>query len=150
MPVMSCTENDKPGYKYGEGGRCYTYSPDDEDSRKEAKRKAIIQGAAIASQTGEKLNIEKADYEDLIEDDDSYEEANNLEFEINDNFKTDDNNFQEVLEDTLKFPNSEIEKNIPSSSDLSSDLKKISINLGEVHEENIDYKNNYDNWNQGN
>jgi hypothetical protein len=78
--------------------------------------------------------------EDLIEDDESYEEANNLEFEINDNFKADDNNFQEVLEDTLKFPNSEIEKNIPSSSDLSSDLKKISINLGEVHEENIDYK----------
>ena len=78
--------------------------------------------------------------EDLIEDDDSYEEANNLEFEINNNFKGDDNNFQEVLEDTLKFPNSEIEKNIPSSSDLSSDLKKISINLGEVYEENIDYK----------
>ena len=74
--------------------------------------------------------------EDLIEDDESYEEANNLEFEINDNFKADDNNFQEVLEDTLKFPNSEIEKNIPSSSDL----KKISINLGEAHEENIDYK----------
>ena len=74
--------------------------------------------------------------EDLIEDDHSYEEANNLEFEINDNFKADDNNFQEVLEDTLKFPNSEIEKNIPSSSDL----KKISINLGEAHEENIDYK----------
>ena len=71
--------------------------------------------------------------EDLIEDDDSYEEAN---FEIDDKFKTDDNNFQEVLEDILKFPNSEIEKNIPSSSDL----KKISINLGEVHEENIDYK----------
>ena len=74
--------------------------------------------------------------EDLIEDDDSYEEANNLEFEINDNFKADENNFQEELEDTFKFPNSEIEKNIPSSSDL----KKISINLGEAHEENIDYK----------
>ena len=74
--------------------------------------------------------------EDLIEDDHSYEEANNLEFEINDNFKADENNFQEELEDTFKFPNSEIEKNIPSSSDL----KKISINLGEVHEENIDYK----------
>lgn len=78
--------------------------------------------------------------EDLIEDDDSYEEANNLEFEIDDKFKTDDNNFQEVLEDILNFPNCEIEKNIPSSSDLSSDLKKISINLGEVREENIDYK----------
>ena len=47
MPVMSCRIDDKPGYKYGEEGHCYTYTAGDERSRKAAKRKAMAQGAAI-------------------------------------------------------------------------------------------------------
>ena len=47
MPVMACQMNDKSGYKYGEGGACYTYAGGNERSRKAAKRKAMMQGAAI-------------------------------------------------------------------------------------------------------
>ena len=65
MPIMNCTIGDKPGYKYGESGHCYTYTKDDENSRKEAKKKAILQGVAIE---GGNPHLEKADYEDLVED----------------------------------------------------------------------------------
>lgn len=64
MPIMSCSSDGKPGYKYGESGHCYTYSEGDENARKNAKRKAIIQGVAIE---GGKPHLEKADYEDLID-----------------------------------------------------------------------------------
>lgn len=47
MPVQDCKADGKPGYRWGEAGKCYTYTPDDEASRKEAKRKAHLQGAAI-------------------------------------------------------------------------------------------------------
>ena len=47
MPVHSCHENGKPGYKFGDSGKCYTYSVGDEHGRKEAHRKAVMQGVAI-------------------------------------------------------------------------------------------------------
>lgn len=47
MPVMACRKEGKPGYKYGESGFCYTYVAGNEASRKRAKRKAFIQGAAV-------------------------------------------------------------------------------------------------------
>ena len=53
MPVRPCTENERPGYKYGEDGFCYTYTSGDEAGRKEAKRKAHIQGAAIKESSEE-------------------------------------------------------------------------------------------------
>ena len=65
MPVMSCTVGEKNGYKYGESGHCYTYNKDDEPGRKEAKRKAILQGTAIAHNSGEKLELSKSDLEDI-------------------------------------------------------------------------------------
>jgi hypothetical protein len=49
MPVQPCQEDGKPGYKYGEQGYCYTYTPGNETERKEAKRKAYLQGTAIES-----------------------------------------------------------------------------------------------------
>lgn len=55
MPVKGCTLKGKPGYQYGDAGHCYTYTPGSEEERKEAKRKAYIQGAAIAAQTGETM-----------------------------------------------------------------------------------------------
>lgn len=54
---MVCKENGKPGFKYGEEGKCYTYPPGSESGRNSAKRKAIMQGSAIAESTDEKLMV---------------------------------------------------------------------------------------------
>jgi hypothetical protein len=59
MPVQACTRDGKSGYRYGESGHCYVYDAGDESGRKEAKRLAYVQGAAITAQTGEKLKEEK-------------------------------------------------------------------------------------------
>lgn len=47
MPVMPCRKDGKPGYKWGENGFCYTYTPGNERSRQAAIRKAQRQGRAI-------------------------------------------------------------------------------------------------------
>lgn len=47
MPVMKCTKDKKPGWKWGESGRCYVYTSGNEASSSRAKRKARVQGAAI-------------------------------------------------------------------------------------------------------
>lgn len=47
MPVERAEENGKPGFRYGDGGKIYTYTPGNEDSMNEAKRKAHVQGYAI-------------------------------------------------------------------------------------------------------
>ncbi len=48
MPVLPCSENNKPGFKWGEGGnKCYTYTPNDKGSRERARKKTIKQGVAI-------------------------------------------------------------------------------------------------------
>jgi hypothetical protein len=46
MPVHPCHENGKPGYQWGGHGKCYTYTPGNEASRKRAKAKAESQGQA--------------------------------------------------------------------------------------------------------
>lgn len=46
MPIQSCSLNGKPGYKYGQSGKCYTYNPNDEGSKKKARNKARKQGVA--------------------------------------------------------------------------------------------------------
>ena len=65
---MECSVGEKPGYKYGESGKCYIYTANDESSRKNAKRKAILQGTAIAQSTGEKLDITKEDIDEVCKD----------------------------------------------------------------------------------
>ena len=57
MPVQVCTSNGQPGFRYGKSGACYTYKAGSESGRKAAKRKSILQGAAIAQSTGEKLIV---------------------------------------------------------------------------------------------
>jgi hypothetical protein len=57
LPVMECSVGDRPGYKYGASGHCYDYDPNDEDARKEAKRKAYVQGAAIEGNGGKSMSI---------------------------------------------------------------------------------------------
>ena len=47
MPVKSCEDNGNDGFKWGDEGKCYTYSPNNEGSRRNAKKSANIQGLAI-------------------------------------------------------------------------------------------------------
>lgn len=63
MPVRECQENDKPGYKWGEQGKCYTYNPNNEGQRRKAKQSATIQGYAIGDFAGLKVSF---DYDDTL------------------------------------------------------------------------------------
>ena len=58
MPVQSCRDGGKPGYRWGESGKCYVYTPNNEASRKAARAKAARQGRAIQVN---KDSIDKAD-----------------------------------------------------------------------------------------
>jgi len=55
MPVQECQLENEPGYKWGDEGKCYTYSPNNEGQRRNAKKKAITQGYA----TGEYAEVGK-------------------------------------------------------------------------------------------
>lgn len=55
MPIQSCSDDDKPGFKWGDGGKCYTYTPGDEQSKMDARKKALAQGIAIGD-----IDIERA------------------------------------------------------------------------------------------
>jgi hypothetical protein len=46
MPVHECQEEGKPGYQWGGHGKCYTYTPGNEQSRAAAHSKAVAQGQA--------------------------------------------------------------------------------------------------------
>lgn len=46
MPLKKCSSGGKPGFKWGDTGKCYTYTAGDDASRKAAKVKAIKQGLA--------------------------------------------------------------------------------------------------------
>ena len=46
MPVKTCEDDGRPGYRWGSKGKCYTYETGDEAGRKKAKEKAHLQGAA--------------------------------------------------------------------------------------------------------
>lgn len=69
MPLKECESNGRPGYKWGDNGKCYTYDPGDEKSRNEAKRRAYIQGYAIEGNKIEKDDANESDVDELsIED----------------------------------------------------------------------------------
>lgn len=63
MPVRECQENDKPGYKWGEQGKCYTYNPNNEGQRRKAKQYATIQGYAVGDFAGLRISF---DYDDTL------------------------------------------------------------------------------------
>lgn len=56
MPTEDCQKDGKPGRRYGPEGYCYTYTPGNEKERKEAERKAILQGVAIEKRRGGELH----------------------------------------------------------------------------------------------
>lgn len=47
MPIKHCKKDGRPGYKWGDEGKCYTYTPGNKRSREAAKKKAREQGEAI-------------------------------------------------------------------------------------------------------
>lgn len=61
MPLKRCNEDGKPGWKWGDRGKCYTYPPGDPKAEKEAKSKAVKQAFAIG---GGKLPLEGISEED--------------------------------------------------------------------------------------
>jgi hypothetical protein len=60
MPVKKCSTDGRPGWKWGDAGRCYTYEPGSEKASVNAKKKAIAQGIAIEGPEGiEDLDLDK-------------------------------------------------------------------------------------------
>lgn len=47
MPIKRCSINGKPGFKWGDMGKCYTYDPDSLSEKQKARKKALKQGIAI-------------------------------------------------------------------------------------------------------
>jgi hypothetical protein len=47
MPLKRCSSDSKPGWKWGDSGKCYTYTKGSDASEKKAKRKALNQGIAM-------------------------------------------------------------------------------------------------------
>ena len=64
MPVKSCQIDNKPGYKWGDQGKCYEYNPNDDASKADAKKKAIGQGVAIGDleAIGAQIQAMKGEY----------------------------------------------------------------------------------------
>ena len=60
MPVKDCRDGGKPGYRWGDSGKCYTYTQGNEQSRKRARDKAIKQGRAIQVNKSELSNLLKS------------------------------------------------------------------------------------------
>lgn len=47
MPVQTCQQKGKPGYKWGQQGKCYTYTKGNRTSEANALAKASLQGRAV-------------------------------------------------------------------------------------------------------
>lgn len=47
MPIQPCNKDGKPGFRWGQSGACYTYTPGNNAARKAARAKAARQGRAV-------------------------------------------------------------------------------------------------------
>ncbi|HZO69404.1 MAG TPA: HK97 family phage prohead protease [Kribbellaceae bacterium] len=52
MPLKRCETDGRPGWKWGDEGKCYPYSKGDESSEKAARKKALAQAAAMGEFEG--------------------------------------------------------------------------------------------------
>lgn len=52
MPLKRCQDGGRPGWQYGDSGKCYTYAPGDAQSEAAAKLKAAKQAIAISRESG--------------------------------------------------------------------------------------------------
>lgn len=68
MPIKECQLEGKSGLKWGDEGKCYTYTPNNEGSRLRAKKRAIAQGIAIGDFQGEGLKVSFDYHETLTTD----------------------------------------------------------------------------------
>jgi hypothetical protein len=68
MPVKECQSEGKSGLKWGGRGKCYTYTPNNEGSRRKAKKSAIAQGIAIGDIKLEGLRVSFDYHETLTTD----------------------------------------------------------------------------------
>ncbi len=67
MPIANCQEGGKPGYKYGESGKCYTYTAGNEAGKMAARKAAIRQGMATEPDKFKKSEVlYKNDDEQLV------------------------------------------------------------------------------------
>ena len=73
MPVKQCELDNKPGFKWGDEGTCYTY--DDQVSKNIARNKAIRQGQAIEISQLFVNNKVSFDYDDTLTREDIQEKA---------------------------------------------------------------------------
>ena len=58
MPIQPCSDGSNPGFKWGDSGKCYIYTPNDDKSRIEARKKALAQGIAIGDIDTKTVNKE--------------------------------------------------------------------------------------------
>jgi hypothetical protein len=55
MPIRECQEGGRPGFRWGNASKCWTYDPNSDASRERARRECLEQGRAIeASQRRER------------------------------------------------------------------------------------------------
>jgi HK97 family phage prohead protease len=52
MPLQRCETDGRPGWKWGDEGKCYPYTKGDESSEKAARKKAMAQAAAMGEFEG--------------------------------------------------------------------------------------------------
>ena len=52
MPIQECQVEGKPGFKWGNSGKCYTYDKDSDASKKTARKECMRQGVVIMSSEG--------------------------------------------------------------------------------------------------
>lgn len=52
MPLKRCQTEDRPGWKWGDAGKCYVYAAGDEASETAARKKALAQAAAMGEFPG--------------------------------------------------------------------------------------------------
>ena len=60
MPVQTCQSNNRPGFKFGPSGKCFTYRSNDASGRAQARARAEVQGRAIRAAGGKLKNIWKS------------------------------------------------------------------------------------------
>lgn len=60
MPLQRCQLEGKPGWRWGDAGACYTYTPGVPSSEAAAKKKAMAQAVAMSysqKKAGEKPEL---------------------------------------------------------------------------------------------
>jgi hypothetical protein len=69
MPINNCSNDGKPGYKWGDSGACYTYTQGDKGSMDAARKKALAQATAMGEfkveKTTEEISLQLA--EDVVD-----------------------------------------------------------------------------------